>query len=232
MAEIQSTSLRRQVYEILRRDLRKGRLCPDDPVRLDEMAERLGISRTPLREALLQLELEGFVVIKPRSGIRVRRLTEADIRNLYQLIGALEASVLEVERPRLGAELVSRMRQLNDEMMAAVKAGDFDSYYAANLALHDAYLDLSRNAELVRQVRVMKQRLYDFTPRRDILQDWEEESTREHDLLVSALERGELEVAARLVREVHWSYSYQERFIRKYYLPEMAADASRDRARS
>jgi DNA-binding GntR family transcriptional regulator len=224
MPAIQIASLRQQVYEVLRQDLNEGALRPGDPIRLDDMAARLGISRTPLREALLQLELEGFVVIKPRSGIRVRRLVEADIRNLYQMIGALESSVLEVEKPPIAVDLLARMRGLNEEMKTAVAAGDFDAYYAANLALHDAYLDLSDNAELVHQVRVMKQRLYDFTPRRDILQDWEEESTREHAALVSALEQGDLAEAARLVREVHWSYAHQERFIRKYYLPELAAD--------
>ena len=222
---IQNTSLRQQVYEYLRQSLQGGALRPGDPVKLDALAARLGVSRTPLREALLQLELEGFVVIKPRSGIRVRRLTATDIRNLYQMIGSLEASVLEVERPALDAAVLGRMRELNEEMKAAVAAGDFDRYYGANLALHDAYLDLSENADLVRQVRVMKQRLYDFTPRRDILQDWEEESTREHAALIEAMARGDLSTAARLVREVHWSYAHQEPFIRKYYLPELEAGA-------
>nr|MEE4268356.1 GntR family transcriptional regulator [Candidatus Krumholzibacteria bacterium] len=221
MNRINDTSLRQQVYGILREDLKAGLLQPGQTIKLDQIAQRLGISRTPLREALLQLELEGFVTIKPRSGIVVRRLTEQDIRHLYQMIGALESSVLSTERPDISPAQIADMRQLNSRMQAAVQDEDFDRYYAANLALHNSYLELSTNPELVHQVAVMKQRLYDFTPRRDILRDWEESSTREHEAIVTALEQGDLDEAARLIREVHWSFTVQEKYIRKYYLPEL-----------
>lgn len=221
MTRINSTTLRRQIYEILREDIREGLLQPGQAIKLDEIADRLGVSRTPLREALLQLELEGFVTIKPRSGVQVRALTETDIRHLYQMIGALESSVLATELPEISADQVAQMRKLNASMKQAVVGGDFDSYYAANLALHDSYLQLSHNADLIHQVTVMKQRLYDFTPRRDILRDWEESSTGEHAAIIEALTQGDLQEAARLIREVHWSFQVQEKFIRKYYLPEL-----------
>lgn len=226
MNRINGTSLRQQVYEILREDLNAGHLQPGQAVKLDAMAARLGISRTPLREALLRLELEGFVTIKPRSGITVRVLGEDDIRNLYQMIGALESSVLLTESAAITPQRVAAMRGLNEEMQAAVAAGDFDRYYQANLALHDSYLKLSGNAELVHQVTVMKQRLYDFPRKRDFLRDWEEASTAEHEQIVDALARGEHAEAARLVRDVHWSFSVQEKFIRKYYLAELEASRS------
>jgi DNA-binding GntR family transcriptional regulator len=223
---INGTSLREQVYEVLRQDLNAGLLQPGQTIRLDEIAGRLGISRTPLREALLRLELEGFVVIKPRSGITVRVLTERDIRNLYQMIGALEASVLLTEQAAFTPDRIAAMRRLNEQMKQAVAAGQFDSYYRANLQLHDSYLGLSANAELVHQVRVMKQRLYDFPRKRDFLRDWEEASCAEHEQIVTALERGDHREAARLVRDVHWSFAVQEKHIRRYYLPELESDPS------
>ena len=214
-------SLRAQVYDVLRADLDAGALLPGATISLDEVAGRLGVSRTPLREALLRLELEGFVTIKPRSGVVVRTLTERDIRNLYQMIGALEASVLLVERERLTRDRIVAMRAANDAMREALDADDFDLYYSANLALHDGYLRLSRNAELVHQVTVMKQRLYDFPRKRTFVKEWEQASTGEHDRIVAALERGDAAEAARLVRDVHWSFAVQERFIRRYYLDEL-----------
>ena len=214
-------SLRAQVYDVLRADLDAGALLPGATISLDEVAGRLGVSRTPLREALLRLELEGFVTIKPRSGVVVRTLTERDIRNLYQMIGALEASVLLVERERLTRDRIVAMRAANDAMREALDADDFDLYYSANLALHDCYLRLSRNAELVHQVTVMKQRLYDFPRKHTFVKEWERASTGEHDRIVAALERGDAEEAARLVRDVHWSFAVQERFIRRYYLEEL-----------
>ena len=221
MTKLNSLSLREQVYNILREDLNSGTLRAGSTVKLDVIAERLGISRTPLREALLRLELEGFVTIKPRSGVVVRMLTEEDIRNLYQMIGALESSILLTENGALAPLRIAAMRALNNEMKKAITAGDFDRYYTANLALHNSYINLSSNRELIHQVTVMKQRLYDFSRKRDLMRDWEEASTGEHELIVAALENGDVEEAARLVRDVHWSFGVQEKFIRKYYLPEL-----------
>jgi DNA-binding GntR family transcriptional regulator len=220
-ARLNHSSLRAQVYDVLRADLDAGALRPGATISLDEVAGRLGVSRTPLREALLRLELEGFVTIKPRRGVVVRTLTERDIRNLYQMIGALEASVLLVEREHLTRERIGAMRAANDAMREALTADDFDLYYSANLALHDGYLRLSRNTELVHQVTIMKQRLYDFPRKRTFVKEWEQASTGEHDRIVAALERGDAEEAARLVRDVHWSFAVQERFVRRYYLEEL-----------
>lgn len=216
------TSLRQQVYEVLREDLGRGDLRPGATLNLNEMSERLGVSRTPLREALLRLESEGFVTIRPRSGIVVRELTVENIRNLYQMIGALEASVILTEHSRLTDERVTAMRAANDAMRSALERDDFDAYYAANLELHDGYLGLSANSELVQQVGIMKQRLYDFPRRREFVKEWELASTGEHEAIVGALEQSDWTEAARLVRDVHWSFAVQETFIRRYYLEETA----------
>ncbi|MEN8008324.1 MAG: GntR family transcriptional regulator [Candidatus Krumholzibacteriota bacterium] len=215
---VNRSSLREQVYEILREQLDTGELSPGSTIRQDEIAARLGVSRTPMREALLRLELEGFVVIKPRSGIRVRRLTEQDIRNLYQMIGALEASVLVAESAALTDETIARMRRHNDEGRAALAVNDIDRYHRANLAFHDTFLHLSGNGELVRAVAAMKQRLYDFPRRRTFIQAWEQAAIDEHEDIISHLEAGDFAWAAEIVRDVHWSFEKQEDFLRSHYL--------------
>jgi DNA-binding GntR family transcriptional regulator len=220
---VNRASLREQVYEILRDQLDQGELEPGSVIRQDEIAARLGVSRTPMREALLRLEQEGFIVIKPRSGIRVRRLTEQDIRNLYQMIGALEASVLVTESSSLTDEKVARMRRHNDEGRAALKVNDFDRYYRANLSLHNSYLQLSNNSELVHSVTVMKQRLYDFPRKRSFVKQWELASVDEHEEIITHLEAGDFNWAAEIVRDVHWSFEVQKDFIRSYYLDEIQA---------
>ena len=114
------TSLREQVYAVLRDNLDAGEMRPGQKVDIDAVADRLAVSRTPVREALLRLEVEGFVTIRPRSGIVVRTLTETDIRNLYQMVGALEAAVLLTERDQVTPELVDRMRRANEAQRAAL----------------------------------------------------------------------------------------------------------------
>jgi DNA-binding GntR family transcriptional regulator len=214
-------SLREQVYTILRDYLNEGGLRPGQAINLDAIAAQLGISRTPLREALLRLEVEGFVTIRPRSGIVVRTLTETDIRNLYQLIGALEASVLLCEQQALTPARIEAMAQANTEMRVALAGDDFDAYYAANLTLHNAYIEMSQNDELIVRLKIMKQRLYDFPRKRDFVKEWEVASTGEHEQIVTALQVGDVREAARLVQEVHWSFAVQEKFIHRYYLDEL-----------
>jgi DNA-binding GntR family transcriptional regulator len=219
--QLNRLSLREQVYDVLREYLDHGGLKPGDAINLDAVSVQLGVSRTPLRDALLRLELEGFVTIRPRSGVEVRTLTETDIRNLYQMIGALEASVLLSERATLTPQRIETMSRANVEMRAALDVDDFDGYYTANLVLHNAYIEMSANGELIHQLKIMKQRLYDFPRKRDFVKEWELASTAEHEQIVAAMTAGDIHEAARLVQEVHWSFDVQESYIRRFYLEEL-----------
>ena len=209
-------SLREQVYDYLREAMNTGDLVPGSFMNLGEISARLGISKTPLRDALLQLETEGFIRILPRRGCMVQTVTMEDIRDMYQIIGALEASVvLEVGR-RLQASVES-MRKLVKEMRFCLGEDDFNGFYEANLRFHNSYLLLSANEPLKRVVQLQKQRLYDFPRRQTFVKEWEVASTGEHDTFVDLVAEGRLEAAASFVRDVHWSFALQERFIAQYY---------------
>lgn len=210
-------SLREQVYDFLRAEMARGGLQPGEFLDLTRLASRLGISRTPLREALLHLESQGFVTVLPRRGFRLNALTLDDIRHFYEIIGALEAAVLRSVGASLGPADFARMRELDGAMSEAVAARDFDRYYAANLAFHDIYLRRSDNARLVAHVHLLKQRLYDWPRRETMVQAWEQHSVIEHDDFVRLLERGDIDEAAAHLQHVHWSFTVQERFIQAYY---------------
>jgi DNA-binding GntR family transcriptional regulator len=205
------------VYQHLRELLNRGRLRPGNYLDLNALAEEIGISRTPLRDALLRLEGEGFVEIHNRRGVRIAELTRERIRNIYQLLGALESTALRSVAARITSEVVARMDGFNREMERALDAADFDRFYDANLAFHDCYRDLSGNAELVREIHILKQRLYDFPRLKRYVPEWERASIREHQAMVQLLEQGKVGDAADFLRDVHWSFSYQEPFIRRYY---------------
>ncbi len=225
---LQTRTLREQVYDFLRAEMAQGGLQPGSFLDLNDLAARLGISRTPLREALLHLESQGFVTVLPRRGFRINPLTLDDIRHFYEIIGALEAAALESAGRTLGTDDFARMRALDAEMAEAVANRDFDRYYAANLAFHDTYLLRSDNARLVAQVHLLKQRLYDWPRRAGMLQAWERHSVVEHEEFVRLLEQGRLGEAAGHIRNVHWSFEVQEPFIRAYYFAGQAAEHGAD----
>jgi DNA-binding GntR family transcriptional regulator len=210
-------SLKEQVYEHLREQLRTGGLRPGAAIDMEETSLRLGVSRTPLRDALLQLEMEGFVTILPRRKILVNVLTLRDIREIYEIIGALESAALRAAFPRLGEEEARRMEALNAEMMAAIAGDDFDLYYRKNLAFHDVFLQLAGNEGLNKTVILLKKRLYDFPRPQGFVKEWEQASIGEHAALVALIREGRREEAAAQIRDIHWSFEVQEKFINRYY---------------
>lgn len=227
---LQIRSLRELVYDYLRAEMASGGLQPGAYLDLNELADRLGVSRTPLREALLHLESQGFVTILPRRGFQLNELSLHDIRCFYEIIGALEAAALRTVGYTLTPADFARMRALDDQMKRAVADRDFDRYYAANLAFHDVYLERNDNARLVAQVHLLKQRLYDWPRRQWMMQAWEEHSVVEHEDFLALLERGNIEAAADHLQHVHWSFTVQERYIRAYYFVGNGAVAPADAA--
>ena len=218
-------SLREQVYDHLRQLMSGGEIQPGAFLNQDELAAGLGVSRTPLRDALLQLEAEGFVAILPRRGVRVEPLTREDIRHLYEVVGALEGAALLAAFPRIGEAELTALHRLNDEMKEAVLADDFDRYYDRNLAFHDVFLDRCGNDRLVRLVRSHKQRLYDWPRRRGLVREWEMRSLEEHGTFLRLVAEGDAQGAADHLRDVHWSFPVQERFIQRYYFVDEGDEA-------
>jgi DNA-binding GntR family transcriptional regulator len=216
-ADLDITSLSSIVYEDLKRRLNTGFLRPGQFIDLSALGRELGMSRTPLRDAMIRLELEGFVTVFPRRGVMVRTLDLGDIRDIYQIVGALEASVVERMALRFRASDAERMDAYRATMAASLAADDFDAYYSANLAFHDVYLDLSDNEDLVRKVRTLKERLYDFPRRSEFVKDWELDSTAEHAEMTGRLRAGDFKGASAYIRDVHWNFEVQERYIRTYY---------------
>ena len=210
-------SLKEQVYEYLRDQLGNGELLPGSSINMDETSQKLGVSRTPLRDALLQLEMEGFVSILPRRGVIVNHLTLQDIKNYYEIIGALESAAIMASFDRIKQTQIQKMHNLNGGMKQAIYQDDFNLYYQKNLQFHDVFLNLCENKNLMKIVNTLKKRLYDFPRQQGFVKQWEETSIGEHRELVKLIEDRKKEQASDYIRDVHWSYQVQEKFMKKYY---------------
>jgi len=210
-------SLKEQVYEYLREEIHRHNLQPGSIINMDATSKKLGVSKTPLRDALFQLEMEGFVTIVPRRGIYVNRLTIDNIKEFYQVIGALESSALLSGFPNIKSPVINKMRQLITDMNQALGVDNFGLFYKKNLEFHDTYIYLSRNNTLIKIVTNLKKRLYEFPSQDKWIKAWEESSMLEHQELLRLIEAGKSREAADYIRRVHWSFSVQEKFIKKYY---------------
>lgn len=210
-------TLREQVYDYLRESLNQGELVPGAAVDLSRLSRQLGVSKTPLRFALFQLENEGFVTILPRRACIVNDLTLEEIRSIYQMIGALEGSVVRGESKKITPQILDRMRRFNELCREALRDDDFDRYYEFNLHFHNQYIDLTSNQQLARLVETLKHRLYDFPRKRRFVKEWELRSTDEHEEFLRLLEAGRTGEAADFLRDVHWDYDVQAIYIEQYY---------------
>lgn len=214
--EINLKSLREQVYEYLKEQINIQNLKGGDYIDINALSNQLKISKTPLRDALLQLEMDGFVTIKPRKGILINKLSVDDIKYFYEIIGALECAIVQQLCPNIDYNLTKQLKIYNNIMQKALNESNFDLYYKNNLNFHNSYLNLSENHYALKIIKNLRQRLYDFPRKTHYLPEWEKQSIEEHDSFVELLEKDCFK-AAIFMKDVHWSFKVQKKFIMEYY---------------
>lgn len=222
---IVNKTLKEQVYAYLRDAMCRGELQPGSSIDLDVTAKRLGVSKTPLRDALLQLNAEGFVTILPRRGVIVSGLSLSDIRQIYEIIGALESATILHVFPKLKKADLDLMDRLIAEMKEALEREDYEEYQRKNLACHRIFLDLSHNRLLQKTIETLRLRLDDF-PKRNWIKEWEESLIHEHSEIARLIKAGKKKQAADYLRDVHWSFEHQKHFLVRFYA--IAPDAGDD----
>lgn len=213
---LNTTSLREQIYSFLKKEMRNGNLSDEKFINTTSISNQLGISKTPLRDALIQLEAEGFVTILPRRGIFVNKITLKDIKESYEIIGSLEATVISSVFDQFEPKHIKMMEQLNRDQLNAIKDQDFDQYYQLNLDFHDVFLDLSENEALKKTITPLKQRLYDF-PRRNYVKKWETQHLEEHQDFIDAIKQKDSIKAANIMKAKHWSFENHEKYFSQFY---------------
>lgn len=149
--------LRQEVADILRRRITDRELLPGAKLVEHLLAEELGVSRNPVREALLILESEGFVTTLPRRGVVVRNIDERTVRELFEIRAGLEAMAARLAAARVasGEEDCARLREIVDASRTATDSGDLTEVSRLNQAFHVEIVRMTGNralAELMRPV--------------------------------------------------------------------------------
>ncbi len=210
MSVIRRDPLRNQVRTMLLEWLLNGELEPGSSISEPELANRLGVSRTPLREALLKLEIEGLLRSEPGKGFTVRPLTPDTAEDLYQLAGILEVEALKdggipPEEAIEELEECDRRRTFNVEDHDPIDAIRFDQKW------HELLVSKCTNEELLETLRMLKNRLYRYEY--IFADDFARLGTRgleHHGEITDALRDGDLETALAVLRD-HWEMGARTR---------------------
>jgi len=193
-------ALYQEVADRLREQIADGQLAPGAWIDEQALTDQLGISRTPLREALKVLVSEGLVRLEARRGCFVSQLTEKDLDEIFPLMALLEGRCAFEAARNAGKADLKRLEALHAQLAQQAQSGDIDAYYAANALIHQALQDLAGNRwlsgaidDLRKVLRLSRQRSLHLPGRL-------QESLREHLAVFAAVKARDAEEAERVMR--------------------------------
>ena len=154
--------LRDVVFNTLRRAILTGQLKPGERLMEVHLANKLGVSRTPIREAIRKLELEGLVIMIPRRGAEVARITEKSLKDVLEVRRALDALSVELACDRITEEDMKRLLQACQDFEKAAKGKDASVIAKADVALHDIIVEATGNQRLAQLVNNLSEQMYRY----------------------------------------------------------------------
>jgi len=167
-----------------------------------ELAQRLGMSRTPVREALSRLEGDGLVEIIPRRGVRILPLSSQDMADIYMILTGLESTAAEyVAKNGLSAQQLSLMRKAVDDMESALAAEDLSAWAKADERFHKLLVELTNNQRLVTMVETLWDQVHRARMITLKLRPKPSQSNSDHRALVDAIIERDSAAAFQIHRE-------------------------------
>jgi DNA-binding GntR family transcriptional regulator len=198
---VNRNTLAQQVYTHLRAGILDSTYPPGSPLPEEALAAKLNVSRVPVREALRRLSAEGLVEIKPRQGATVTKLTPKQFLDAYRVREALETLAVRLAVPRLTADDLTRLDELQQAMHEAAIVRDAQAFFGINAQFHAFLVNKADNGDLKSIYESLMDRMRRYrTPSLD-LRGGVDKSIDEHAAILAAVYAGESEEAARLMAE-------------------------------
>ncbi len=192
--------LRDVVFNTLRQAILTGELKPGERLMEIHLANKLGVSRTPIREAIRKLELEGLVTMIPRRGAEVAQITEKSMNDVLEVRRAMDALCVELACDRITPEELEQLKEACDVFEAAVKTRDVKKIAQADVALHDIILRATGNQRLIQLVNNLSEQMYRY--RFEYIKDssQHERLVEEHRVIYQSIVQKDKETASQAAK--------------------------------
>ncbi len=187
--------LREVVCETLRDAIRKGILKPGERLMEIQLAEELGVSRTPVREAIRKLELEGYVIMMPRRGTYVANLSIRDVNEVFEIRTSLDSLASGLAAERITDDELERLQRLLVTIGGYVEANDMDKIVETDMEFHDLLYQASRNTRLVGIIFNLREQLTRFRTTSMSFPGRLKATLEEHRRIVEAIAQGDVKEA-------------------------------------
>jgi DNA-binding GntR family transcriptional regulator len=193
--------LREVVFETLREAIINGTLRPGERLMEIQLAEELGVSRTPVREAIRKLELEGFVVMVPRKGAYVAGISLKDIADVFEVRASLEALAAGLAAERITGEELEELERILVRKAKIIEEENLSLFVESDSKFHDTLYQMSRNQRLIQSVSNLRDEIQRFRAVSLAYPGRMREALEEHRKIVEAIAERDVIQAQALARE-------------------------------
>lgn len=187
--------LRDVVFNTLRQAILRGELKPGERLMEIQLANKLGVSRTPIREAIRKLELEGLVLMIPRRGAEVAQITEKSLRDVLEVRRALEELAVQLACMRMTAEGMEKLKKAADDFENVLGDEDITVVAEADVAFHDVIYLATDNERLISLLNNFREQMYRYRVEYLKKKEFHAKLLKEHQEIIRAIENGECDRA-------------------------------------
>ena len=181
--------LRDVVFNTLRQAILRGELQPGERLLEIHLANKLGVSRTPIREAMRKLELEGLVLMIPRKGAVVAEITEKSLRDVLEVRKALEELAVKLACEKIQDEEIDELKAAAKEFENALKSGDVTVFAEADVKFHDIIYRTTDNQRLIQLLYNLREQMYRYRVEYLKRKDSHEVLLAEHQRIIETIEK-------------------------------------------
>ncbi len=192
--------LRDIVFDAIKEAILTGRLKPGERLMEVQLAEEMGVSRTPVREAIRKLELEGLVVMVPRKGAYVSGLTLKDAAEVFEIRSSLEGLAAALAAERITDDEIKTLDEILNDIAKAREEGDAETIVKKDMEFHQNLFKASRNKRLAQIIYNLKEQIDRFRIQSLSNPDRVKKLLSEHKAILDAIKKGDAESAERLAK--------------------------------
>lgn len=193
--------LRDVVFNTLRQAILRGELKPGERLMEIQLAKKLGVSRTPIREAIRKLELEGLVLMIPRKGAEVAEITEKSLRDVLEVRGALEELAVQLACDRITAKEIEELRDAAKGFEGTLEGEDVTKIAEADVAFHDVIYRATDNQRLIQLLNNLREQMYRYRVEYLKRKDFHKNLLEEHQFIIEKLAKREKAEASAIMSQ-------------------------------
>ncbi len=192
--------LSEDIAESIKTAIIKGKFKPGEKISEGELAESMGISRTPLREAFRRLENEGFIQIIPRKGAVVADVDAEEAYHLYEIKSTLEGLAARLAMGNMKDKDISKLEKINDELRELIDQNDLESFYRVHTRFHEGFVKLCGNRRLILMISNLNDHFNRFGIISLTLPGQFEKAIQQHAEIIEAFKSGDKILVEQKVR--------------------------------